>query len=89
MDMIPYPGFIIVNREHKSSHSEGGVWVPRQDQEETNVATVVHPGTSGFKFGDTLIVLPNSGTDFFWEEGDMEFTILNQDTEVLAEVEAF
>ncbi len=86
MDVIPYPGYIIVYRQHMESHSQGGVWVPRQDQEETCVATVVHPGTTNWKMGQHLIVADHCGTDFWWDDGDMEFTILNQDTEVLAEV---
>jgi co-chaperonin GroES (HSP10) len=87
VDIIPYPGYIIVNREHKNESTDAGVFVPRQDQEETNIATVIHPGVSEFKFGDHLIVMPHAGTDFWWDDGDMEMTILDQETEVLACVE--
>jgi len=87
IDIIPYPGFIIVHRDHKSAHSQGGVWVPRQDQEETPFAMVAHPGDSAFKFKDLLVVMPHTGTDFWWDEGDMEFTFLSWETEVLGVVE--
>jgi len=87
MDIIPYPGYIIVYRQHKEEASEGGIVVPRQQQEETEYATVIHPGASQFEFGQHLIVAPHCGTDFYYDEGEMEMTILNEKTEVLAEVE--
>ena len=89
MRLIPYPGKIIVSRILKDAETTGGTWVPRQDQEETPLATVVHGGTTGWEYPQLLLVRPHCGTDFTWEEDDdVEFTILDTDNdEVFGEVE--
>ena len=76
--MKPMPGYVLIQRIKKSAHSDAGVWVPRQDQEETSGAWIIHPGwcLDDFAQGDCVIVEPHAGTDFFWEDGDVEFTIL-------------
>lgn len=88
MKLIPYPGKVIVKRINKDSDSSGGVWVPRQDQEETPFARVVHGGDSGWDFLQLLLVRPHCGTDFEWAEDEQEFTILDvENDEVFGEVE--
>jgi len=76
-DVMPLPGYILVQHIRKDSHSDGGVWVPRQDQEETSMCVIIHPGWyhSEFSYEDCVLVTPHCGTDFFWSD-DEEYTIL-------------
>lgn len=86
MNVIPYPGFVIVHREKQEEMINNVIGMQRGEL-ESDYATMVHPGNTHWKLGQRLVVKAHCGTDFWWEDGDMEFTILNQNTEVLAEVE--
>lgn len=87
-EVVPMPGFILGQHVNKDSHSDGGVWVPRQDQEETAIFRIFHPGWchSEFTPGDCVLIEPNCGTDFFWDGGETHYTILPV-KRVLAKVE--
>ncbi len=78
LKILPLPGYILVQRIKKNECTKAGVFVPRQDQEETSGAICIHPGWYHDEFtqGDRVLVEPHCGTDFFWAGGDVEFTIL-------------
>lgn len=85
MDLQPYPNYLIVGRVNKEADSDGGIFVPRQDQEETEYAVVLHAGESDHKVGSYIIVQPHAGTDLLVDGESV--TIMNIKKEVLAEVE--
>jgi len=80
----PMPGRCVVHRINKKARSSG-VWVPRQEQEETDTAYVFHSGWNNeIKVGDMVIVPPHCGTDL--ELDGFPLTILDMETQVLGVV---
>lgn len=84
MDIKPYPHYIILQRINKPADSAGGVFVPRQDQEETVYAVVIDGGISQHQPGDYVVVQPHAGTDLSFDGEPI--TIMEIKKEVLAEV---
>lgn len=82
----PMPGYILVERITKKQKTKAGVIVPRREQEETSGAIVIHPGWYHNEFiqGETVIVEPHCGTDFFYLKRSMTFLSIES---VLARVE--
>lgn len=76
--MVPMPGYILVQRINKREATKFGIIIRRRAEEETSFAYIIHPGWYHHEFtqNDCVVVEPHCGTDFYWDDGDVSFTIL-------------